>query len=112
MTIIAASIPVLRVIVREVKSSARKYYVAGGETYPEGFTKQSRLRSQNNTVVVTAQRSRMASHKQDDWSDKSILDGNRPNPGKIVQTNEVAVEYQDRKDAESMEYEMDDMRRV
>ncbi len=109
MTIIAASIPILRVIVRDVQTSARKYYVTNGETR-QGTTaeRQSKMRSQTNTVIVTAQRSRVHGQKQDDSSDKSVtVLAGRPSPGQIMQINEVAVEYQDRKDAESIEYEMD-----
>ena len=109
MTIIAASIPILRVIVRDVQSTARKYYVTDGETRQGTNTnRQSKMRSQNNTVIVTAQRSRIQSQKQDDWSDKSVTElAGKPIPGQIMQINEVAVEYQDRKDTESIEYEMD-----
>lgn len=112
VTIIAASIPVLRVLVRDAKTSARKYYVSQGatDTYAQDYTRRSRLLSHNNTVVVTARGSQRTSpgQKQDDWSDKSILDGNTT-PGRILQTNMVAVEFQDRKDGDSAEYEMDRM---
>jgi hypothetical protein len=96
------------VLVRDVQTSARKYYVSNNDqnnTHNNQTARKSKIRSQNNTVVVTAGRSR-AAQKHDDWSDKSILQES-PSQGKIVQTNEIAVEYQDRKDGESVEYEMD-----
>jgi hypothetical protein len=119
VTIIAASIPILRVLVREVSTSARrKYYISReGNSSVTGAgvsAKRTKMRSQTNTVVVTGgPRSRIdqalsgnTKGSTDDWSDKSILEG-RASPGKIVQTNEINVEYQDRKDGESVEYELD-----
>jgi hypothetical protein len=104
---------VLRVIIRDVKTTARKYYPTNGDTqaYLNSAGKQSKLRSQTNTVMITAQRSRADGQQPDDWSDKSIL-ARRPSAGKIMQTSEVAVEYQDRKDTESVEYEMEYVRPV
>jgi len=101
VTIIAASIPILRVFARDIKTTTMRYYATGADTrgYGEG-TKRTR----NNTVVVTATRSRAGREKQDDWSDKSILD-NQKSPGRIMQTNEIEVEYRTRASDEK-DYEM------
>jgi hypothetical protein len=109
VTIIAASIPILRVLIRDVKTSYRNYYVS--EHNDNGTaSKRSRARGQNS-VIVTAGRSRstnLSSNKLDDGSEKSILEG-RASPGKIIRRHEVVVEYQDRKDGESVEYELGHM---
>jgi len=70
VTIIAASIPILRVLVREVKDATRRYYGTNVDTATTA--RRINLRSQMNTVA-TGPRSRV--DKQDDWSEKSILDG-------------------------------------
>jgi hypothetical protein len=100
VTIIAASIPILRVFARDIKTTTRRYYATGAETYGPG-TKRTR----NNTVVVTATRSRAGREKQDDWSDKSILDNQNNSAGKIMHTSEVVVDYRTRKSDEK-DYEM------
>ncbi len=65
MTIIAASIPILRVLIREVKTSARRYYATRDNTAPQ----RSGGRSQNNTVIISS--GMPPSQKLDDQSDKS-----------------------------------------
>lgn len=67
--------------------------------------------SQNNTVIVTARRARGdgSAQKLDNWSEKSILANNSPTPGHIMQTNEVAIDYHDRKDGEVVEYQMENL---
>lgn len=105
VTIIAASVPILRVLIRDVKTSYRNYYVSeqnDNNTAPN----RSRTRGQNSVVVTAGRRSHNPStNKLDDGSEESILDG-RASPGKIVRRNEIVVEYQDRKDGESVEYEL------
>lgn len=101
VTIIACSIPILRVFARDIKTTTMRYYTAAGGTNAYG---DDTKRTRNNTVVVTASRSRMGREKQDDWSDKSILD-NQKSPGRIMQTSEVEVEYRTRK-SDDKEYQM------
>lgn len=116
--IIGASIPVLRVFFKEVKSSARAYYNYGtGDD-----TKQSRIG--NNTVVMTTRtgnrRNSFSKHGggMDDDSDKSILDDRHPGSGSggfggggIVRTNEITVDYGPTggHDVDSPGYELDNM---
>lgn len=105
MTIIAASVPILRVLIRDVKTSYRNYYVSE-QNDNNTASRRSRVRGQNSVVVTGGRRSNnRSSNKLDDGSEKSILEGEN-SPGKIVRRNEIVVEYQDRKDGESMEYEM------
>ena len=167
MTIIAASIPVLRVLVREVRTSAaRRYYGSNqtpGATGANGthggthngasgsrtFRGDKTMRSGTTATIVsstgggvmgrasrlgvggkgsnadTGSDGTLAGAKGDDRSDKSILDvesgfGHHQSPtlnggdrgavgadgNRILRTDEVAVQYHDRKDTESMEYEM------
>ncbi len=66
-SIIAACIPILRVLVRDVHTSARQYYVSGndGNTFGGGVSKG----------VGTAGQSRaQQSIHMDNWSERSMLD--------------------------------------
>ena len=120
-SIIAACIPILRVLVKDVRTTARRYYASNGDGTTSGAARKSAAGSRSNTVIVTAGRSR-AQHtqKMDDWSEKSILDdSSAPSPshvahghhGRIVQTNEVAIEYQDRRDGDVVEYQLENLHR-
>ncbi len=100
VTIIAASIPILRVLVREVKSSARRYYASRDN--PTAL--RSHGRTHANTVTISS-RAAPRSQKMDDQSDRSILD-ETPRPGHILQTSEVAIEYR-KYDGNDDMYEMD-----
>jgi hypothetical protein len=107
-------------------SAARRYY---GSSNSQGGTKTLKSSTgPSNTAVSAARRSRIdnLTRKEDDSSDRSILDGQTGvglavsdgsfpiqgnqghGPGRIMRTDEVAVEYHDRKG----EYEMHDMTRV
>ena len=112
----AASIPILRVLVREVRSTARRYYVSKEATSSGSGLRSKAGRTQNNTVVISSGKPSSAVHHmhnpnklQDDRSDKSILnDGGYATAGngRIVRINEVNVAYQSRKDTDSDEYEL------
>ncbi|KAJ2907128.1 hypothetical protein MKZ38_007643 [Zalerion maritima] len=98
--LIAASIPVLRVLIRDAKSSARKYY-----NQEDGAI--STTRNKNNTVIISTQKFRSA-HSPDDRSDKSILNDSGATSGRVLMTNEVSVNYHDRKEDDSLRgYEME-----
>ncbi|KAK4128873.1 hypothetical protein N657DRAFT_560674 [Parathielavia appendiculata] len=113
-TIMAASLPVLRVLLQYVKSSARKYsserYGPSGDASHVKGTRATR----GATTTVTVTRNGPRSHAiKDDDSDKSILDRPVGGGNQIVQTNEYIVEFheQDRakinEDSDSMGgYEM------
>lgn len=94
----AACIPVLRVLLNYVKSSARKYYS------PNGPSSSHAAATRTTTTVVasasrhhhhTMMRSQGGSGKEDDTgSDKSILEREaRSGSNKIVQTHEFTVEF-------------------
>jgi hypothetical protein len=96
-TIIAASIPVLRVFLRDVHTSVEKRYRRGRDSTTGGgatIDRRTRLRSGNSTVVAAtprgAERGREGPHT-DDCSDRSILAS-----GKIFQTHEINIETQSR----------------
>jgi hypothetical protein len=104
----AASIPVLRVLVRNVKASARDRYGMsnlGNDTYRKTTTR-------SNTVVISTTNSRGHKGSQssvsaspvraDDGSDRSILPvGDRAISGnRILRTQEIAVEHHDLMDEE------------
>ncbi|OTB06547.1 hypothetical protein M426DRAFT_9677 [Hypoxylon sp. CI-4A] len=119
VTIIAASIPVLRALIKEISSSIDKYNRSN--------TNKSGLKSQTKDtprglhashIVTTVVGSRRDPHDPhgDASSDKSILDAARApgkiSPGKIMQTQEVRLSYHDRSDNDSEQgYEMDYMGR-
>ncbi|KAF6798759.1 integral membrane protein [Colletotrichum musicola] len=104
VTIVAASIPVLRVLIREVRSSGRRYYISGGPRPEDAFsssTLQPRAaRKEPARTIVTVSGGRTPK-TPDNWSDRSILDDTH-SPGHIVQTREVAVEFEARRDSDSM----------
>lgn len=99
VTIVAASIPVLRVLVKEVKSSARRYYVST----EDHTTNRSGYRNQHTITISAGRNSRhQRIRSQDAQSDKSILDDK---PG-IVRTKEVAVEYHKREERRDEDIEL------
>lgn len=125
----AACIPVLRILIRDVRASTRARYTlsegGGGRsrTTTSGRSAAAQIRSgggsrgtinNNNKHNV----SRMSGYtstflKLDDQSDKSILDAPGPvasptQPGHIKKTEEVSVEFRDRHPGEAGAYEMDD----
>lgn len=102
VTIIAASIPMLRVLFIQAKNSSYRYYGSNSLTGPLSTP------GPTNTITITAgSRRGINSHRQDDQSDKSILEESpSANDGKIVQTNEVIVQYHHRRDTSSEEYEL------
>ncbi|KAK2045738.1 hypothetical protein LZ31DRAFT_583897 [Colletotrichum somersetense] len=112
VTIIAASIPVLRVLIRDVASNARKYYGSSGSR--TGIGRGGNL-GRTNTVTVTTTSPQKGSFRRkwdklaDDRSDKSVL-RDEPNIdfGKIVRTNEIVVQYDTRSEIEGRNgnYEM------
>ncbi|KAI0458646.1 hypothetical protein F5B21DRAFT_500152 [Xylaria acuta] len=126
-TIIAASIPVLRALIKEIKTSGARYF--SGEKYDSGRRDGSgvkgsgRSQSKGNgpkkvdsvfhtsrvVTTVTCPGNKYPSDG-DTASDKSILEA-PAEPGKIMQTQEVRLSYHDRSDNDSMGYEMDLIRR-
>lgn len=109
MTIVAASIPILRVLIRDRKASYRGYYVSQHNDNTAASRSKLKSNNGNNTVTVTGgRRTNNRTTKDDDASEKSILEG-RASPGKIIRKNEIVVEYEDRKEADSEEYEMSHM---
>ncbi|KAJ2990454.1 hypothetical protein NUW58_g2940 [Xylaria curta] len=128
-TIIAASIPVLRALIKEIQTSGARYFsgekyasgahdgsdakgTARSNTKGKGFgskKKESALHTSRVVTTVTGHRPKYPSDG-DMGSDKSILEA-PAEPGKIVQTQEVRLSYHDRSDNDSMGYEMDVMGR-
>ena len=103
--IMAASIPVLRVLFRQIKASTQRHY---GSSVERTATKTRR----GNTVVVTAHQSRKATQlgHGDDGSDTSILEQSPRSAAfgnKIMQTQEIAVEFRPRSEEERSAYEME-----
>ncbi|KAI1351445.1 hypothetical protein F5Y01DRAFT_283172 [Xylaria sp. FL0043] len=127
-TIIAASIPVLRALIKEIHTSGAKYF--SGEKYASGHRDVSAAKGtgRSNTKgnsrkgesafhtsrVVTTVTGRGTKFPYDvhgdTGSDKSILEATTE-PGKIMQTQEVRLSYHDRSDNDSEGYEMDVMGR-
>lgn len=94
-TIMAASIPVLRVLFMHAKSSAGRYY----ETGKKGSGHLGSNMSKNNTTTSASRKAGYMTEGTgtgDDRSDRSILDTSSPGVGKIIQTNEITLEYSDR----------------
>ncbi|KAK6082556.1 integral membrane protein [Seiridium cupressi] len=97
-TIMAASIPVLRALGREITSSAGRYY-AQSHDRTRRYT-----RTGDNTVTITSSKRPPANYQSHDGaSDKSILHGGI---GKIMQVNEIQIKYGNNSDNEGA-YELD-----
>jgi len=100
VTIIAASIPMLRVIIREAASSRQTY---GAEYYKEGMTTAKRNATRNVTISRGGPMGsdvEMAKQINDDnSSDKGILDISNQDAfkmGRIVKTHNFTIEYHSR----------------
>ncbi|KAK9420247.1 hypothetical protein SUNI508_06516 [Seiridium unicorne] len=101
-TIMAASIPVLRALGREITSSASRYY-AQSHDRTRRYT-----RTGDNTVTITSSKRPPTNYQSHDGaSDKSILHGGI---GKIMQVNEIQIKYGDKSDNEGA-YELDKLDR-
>lgn len=87
----AASIPILRVLIRDVKTSYRRYYVSGGAESGTASARRPKARS-----------STQENARQDDASERSILGGGSSH-GKTAAGGEVVIEFQDWRDVESLE---------
>jgi len=126
---VAASIPVLRVLIRDVATSAaRRYYASSGSQGGSKALKSGNGHSQAGATSVRRSRIDKITRKEDDSSDRSILDGHtgvgiavgdnslpiHHPAGQIVRTDEVEVEYHDRRERKGEvdgDYEMQSMRR-
>ncbi|KAK6957452.1 hypothetical protein Daesc_000237 [Daldinia eschscholtzii] len=124
VTIIAASIPVLRALIKDISSSLDRYNRStGNKSGLKSHTKNTPRGLHASNVVTTVVSSRRNAHDPHDphgdaGSDISILEGAHA-PGKsstsrggIVQTQEIRLSYHERSDNESEQgYEMESMGR-
>ncbi|KAI0007086.1 hypothetical protein F4779DRAFT_593694 [Xylariaceae sp. FL0662B] len=116
-TIIAASIPVLRALIKEIHTSADRYFRSTGKSGTKSGSKSEARKSEarktlpkglhGGHIVTTVICSRRDPNnvRGDASSDASILEA-APEPGTITQTQEVRLSYHDRSDNESVGYEM------
>ena len=98
VTIMAASIPVLRVLFRDLKSStSRRYY---GTNESDGTKNSRSSRSQNSTVTISAHPTRPGNRERQVGAYEVPVPAV---PSGIVRTNVVQVEFhdKDRKDSAS-----------
>lgn len=109
-TIIAASVPVLRTLVKGLSTAryggrSNGYFQSGSGT----DNRKSRGPRSNvpNVVTVSAHEKRSNNGVSPDASsDRSILENT---PGKIMRTEEIAISFADRGDEASFNYEMQDL---
>lgn len=103
-SIIAASIPMLRVLVRDAKTSRQ---------YHSGYVKETGASGNRSRMITISSRpaptgSDLELHRlgDDDQSDRGILvqNGEKVNPGKngIAQVTEFTVQYEDEKAAQKV----------
>lgn len=102
VTIVAACIPILRVFIREVKTTAQRYYLSNPtRSGVHTSTHQSKVRDNVNTITITA--GGRADSSSSNWEEDER--GLTRDSGRIMQTREVAVEYQEQwADQHEMEY--------
>lgn len=98
VTIIAASIPALRVLVRDVASTSKRYYLQR-HTGNDDFTASRAASKPHHSVTVKSDRF----ERRDDQSDTEILESSR---GKIYRVDEIEIEHSQATDIEA--YEMVD----
>ncbi|KAK3386666.1 hypothetical protein B0H63DRAFT_139492 [Podospora didyma] len=95
VTIMAASIPSMRVLFRDIKSSSKRYYNGEGEQQTgSGGTHSGKPKFEHHNVVVKSE------PKDDDDSDRGILG---VGSGKIYRTDDTDVESRSVTDAEGFE---------
>lgn len=120
-TIIAASIPVLRVMVRDVrKRSALPGSDASGSGHKGGAESKGESKVESRpgrsrsvvTISAIAEPPSPGTSRRDDRSDKSILGGAGRQGRGIVQTNEVMVESYERDDRDGDATEAYELRGV
>jgi hypothetical protein len=100
VTVIATTIPVLRSLFIEIKEKTKRRTVAD-----ETWTHKKTRTTGRSTVTVTADRTRFESEGNDDGDKLGLAEeGTILQGGKILQTREVAIEYEDRVDTESVEF--------
>lgn len=103
-SIVAASIPMLRVLVRDAKTSRQ---------YHSGYVKETGASGNRSRMITISSRpaptsSDLELHRlgDDDQSDRGILvqNGEKVNPGKngIAQVTEFTVQYEDEKAAQKV----------
>jgi hypothetical protein len=129
VTMIAACIPVLRVLVRDITSTARRYYHSRSRNGTSDNDDKSRSHNGVATGVLTGWGSAKGNRvtamaisvdhmdmvqkghgSPDNWSEENILEDAAPT-GRIKQTKEFNIEYGLRKDDISGEYEMGNVSR-
>ena len=91
----AASIPVLRVLVIQIKTSAERYYYDSRGNRSHGTSNDGNLKDQATRPRGNQPRANYESTSRDDGSERSIFGGHRWKKG-IVQTNEIRLEYSHR----------------
>jgi len=111
VTMMAACIPLLRILIRDVRDSTRRLYHSGG---PTRTAKTAAAQTWNGGAGGVSSResravvSSRSFQKGDDQSDKSILDSDTTlaKPGQIKRTEEYSVEYHERRTGEPGTYEL------
>ena len=112
VTTIAACIPGLRILIRDVRDSSRRYPLSGAPSRTTE-TRSGAAQTWNAGRGVVSNKSRATTgvrsfQEADDESDRSILGaGAAPaKPGQITRTEEVSVEYRERRPGETGTYEL------
>lgn len=116
-TTIAACVPVLRTLIREVSTNKHSGPTGGYFKSGSGVDRNQRSRTNRSNVMSVSGLAKTNGNghgkgatvtvSHDAASDKSILDAGH---GKIMKTEEIAVSFGDRGDDSSIGYEMKDIR--
>lgn len=111
----ASSIPVLRVLIRQVKPATRRLYGASSNDTYHKKSYGSGSVAGSNTVVVAARQKQGALEggltrfkslrkpRSDDWIGKSVL-VHEPGKGEILQTQEINIQYHTRDSGSEADY--------
>lgn len=99
-TIMAASIPVLRVLFIQIKSSAERYYYDSHGNRSNGIStggKSANMKDQGSSAKASQGPMGYELSLRDDSSERSIIRAHRWKRG-IIQTNEIKLEYHSTRD--------------
>jgi hypothetical protein len=94
-TIVAASIPVLRILFRDISN-----YVTNSPAVGSYLKSNNRSNFHTNVSVGVNTATDPTSVNQDDNSEKSILSNGKTFDGRITQTREIVIDYRDGRGSE------------
>lgn len=101
MCLVAASIPILRVFIRDKGSSFR----LKNKSQRQSVTQRASLlhgTQRGNTIVITTENEELDTKHCESKNRRSDVEVSDTNHGHVIMTNEITVQFQDRKREDSL----------